>query len=78
MKLLLTRTLHNFEVFLRSRVVRGSIKTTVGQPALGAGSIDRDPSRVAAGASKNIKEILGIIDQGLAGGMSESKLCTVL
>jgi hypothetical protein len=78
-KWVLARTLQSFErIFLRSRVVRGSTTAAVGQSAHGAKSVDRDPSRVVAGASTNIKEILGIIDQGLAGGMSESKLWTGL
>jgi hypothetical protein len=58
-------------LFLRSHRVRGSTRLAVKASARGAGSVDKDASKTAAGASRNLEEIAGIVDEALVNGMSE-------
>jgi len=44
---------------------------TLGQSARVAASTNRDSSKMSAGASINIAEVVDIIDTALAGGMHE-------
>lgn len=72
MKWVLARSLQGFErLFLRSHVVRGSTRLTLSQSARVAASTNRDSSKMSAGASINIAEVVDIIDTALAGGMHE-------
>lgn len=69
---LLGWSLQGFErLFFRSHVTRASTRLSLGQSARGVASIGPNNSKMSAGASINIAEMVDIIDKALAGGMRE-------
>jgi len=72
MRWILVRSLQAFErLFLQSHTTRYSTRTVVRGSARGAGSVGKDASKTAAGASRNLDEIMGIVDRALSRGMDE-------
>jgi hypothetical protein len=67
------RSLKGLEaLFMRHRPSRRVTQNAVGGSAVTTGFIPADGSQTSAGASRNLQEILQIIDDSLQAGISES------
>jgi hypothetical protein len=68
------RSLQRLEgLFVRHRSSRQVTQKAVKGSAITTGFIPVDASQTSAGASKNLEEVLGIIDDSLQAGISEGK-----
>jgi len=67
------RSLQAFEHPFFAAACRARLYAIRCASAQGVGSVNKDVSKTAAGASVNLEEIIGIIDQALVGSMIEGR-----